>query len=148
MKWLSHWFIDNPVGANLLMVMILAGGFLSLDTLRVESFPQIPPTQLTITVIYPWGTAKQVDESITQRVEDAISSIAGIKRITSSSSRGVSQVHVKKKTGTDLTRLLDDVKNKVENIQGFPISAEKPLVTRDEFTNLAAYVIVYGDASD
>jgi multidrug efflux pump subunit AcrB len=148
MKWLSNWFIDNPVGANLLMVMILAGGLLSLETLRVESFPQIPPTQLTITVMYPGGTAKQVDESITQRVEDAISSIAGIKHITSSSSRGVSQVHVKKKTGTDLTRLLDDVKNRVENIQGFPKSAEKPLVTRDEFTNLAAYVIVFGDASD
>lgn len=148
MKWLSNWFIDNPVAANLLMVMILAGGLLSLETLRVESFPQIPPTRLTISVAYPGGTARQVDESITQRVEDAISSIAGIARISSYSSRGLSEVQVKKKAGTDLNRLLDDVRNRVESIQGFPALAERPAVSRNEFTNLAAYVMVYGDVED
>ena len=46
MKWLTRWFLDNPVAANLLMVMILVSGLLSLNTLRVESFPQLPPSQL------------------------------------------------------------------------------------------------------
>jgi len=62
MAHITKWFIDNPVAANLLMAFILIAGLLSLNTLRVESFPQIPPSQIAVEVIYPGGTAKQVDE--------------------------------------------------------------------------------------
>ncbi len=58
MKWLTRWFLDNPVAANLLMVTIVAMGALSLTTLRVESFPQIPPTSLVVSVSYPGGNSQ------------------------------------------------------------------------------------------
>ena len=148
MKWLTGWFLDNPVAANLLMVLILAGGVLSFNTVRVESFPQLPPSQLVINVAYPGGTARQVDESITQRIEDAISSVAGVSRISSESVRGLSTVRVKKSTGTSLDRLLEDVRNQVNSIVGFPERAEKPVIYRDEFTNLAMLVMVAGDVSE
>ncbi|MFT5880575.1 MAG: multidrug efflux pump subunit AcrB, partial [Moritella sp.] len=45
MSSVTKWFIDNPVATNLLMAFTLIAGLLSLNTLRVESFPQIPPTQ-------------------------------------------------------------------------------------------------------
>ncbi|TQV74494.1 efflux RND transporter permease subunit [Exilibacterium tricleocarpae] len=145
MTWLTRWFLDNPVAANLLMVLILVGGTLSLGTLRVESFPQTPPTQLVISVVYPGGTARQVDDSITQRIEDAISSVAGVHRITSESRPGLATIRVKKTTGTDLDRLMEDVRNRVDSIVGFPAQAERPQIYRDEFTNLAAFVLVAGD---
>lgn len=148
MKYLTSWFLDNPVAANLLMVFILAAGLLSLQTLRVESFPQIPPTQLEISVVYPGGTPAQVDESITQRIEEAISGVPGIKRITSQSIQGMASVTVKKNTGTDLDRLMEDIRNQVESIEGFPALAERPRIYRDEFTNLAAFVMVYGGSDD
>lgn len=148
MKWLTNWFIDNPVAANLLMVTILVGGLLSLETIRVESFPQIPPSWVKVTVTYPGGTARQVDQSITQRVEDAVSSLPGISRISASSMRGYSEVNIKKTSGTDLERLLDDIRNQVNAITDFPALAERPQVMRDEFTNLASYILVYGDVSD
>ncbi|MGY0217318.1 efflux RND transporter permease subunit [Endozoicomonadaceae bacterium StTr2] len=148
MKWLTGWFLDNPVAANLLMALILISGVLSLGTLRVESFPQMPATELQVTVYYPGGTARQVDESITQRIEDAISSVPGISRISSKSSRGESTVTVRKSTGTDLDRLMEDVRNQVNSIAGFPVKAEKPLIYRNEFTNLASFVMVSGDISD
>lgn len=86
MNWLTSWFIHHKIAANLLMFMLMAAGVLSLDTIRVESFPQIPSSQLTITVIYPGATPAQVDEGVTQRVEAAISGIAGIGKISSQSS--------------------------------------------------------------
>ena len=146
MKWLTRWFLDNPVAANLLMLMILAGGFLTLDTIRVESFPQLPPSELEITVAYPGGTAQQVDESITQRIEEAISSVAGVHRITSTSRRGYSSVRVRKTTETNLDRLIEDVRNEVDGIVGFPAQAERPKIYRDEFTMLASFVMVAGEA--
>ncbi|MDK2595385.1 efflux RND transporter permease subunit [Pseudoalteromonas obscura] len=142
MSWLTKWFIDNTVAANLLMLAIIASGVLALGQLRVESFPQIPPSTITITVPYPGGTAAQIDEGITQRVEESISGVAGIKQVVSQSSAGLSTVTVRKTTDTDIDTLLNDIRNRVNAIVSFPELAEKPIVAKDEFTNLAAFVIV------
>ncbi len=144
MKFITRWFLDNPVAANLVMAFILVAGLLTYNTLRVESFPQIPATQLTISVSYPGGTPRQVDEGITQRIEDAISGVPGIHSIRSESWRGSANITVKKNTGIDLDRLMEDVRNEVESIVGFPDAAERPRIFRDEYGNLAAFVIVYG----
>ena len=144
MTYLSRWFLDNPVAANLLMVFILVSGALTFNHIRIESFPQIAPTQLEISVSYPGATPKQVDQSITQRIEDAISGVAGIKSIKSDSYRGYADIKVEKKSGVELDRLIEDVRNKVDGIVGFPEQAHRPKITRSEFGNLAAYVIVYG----
>ncbi len=144
MKWLSNWFLDNPVAANLLMAFILIAGFLSLNTIRVESFPQIEPTQLTVSVVYPGATPEQIDEGVTQRIENAISGIAGIKTIVSESRQGYAIVRIKKNTGVKLDSLVDDVRNQVEAIVGFPEGAERPRIVPDKFTNLANFVIVHG----
>ncbi|KNC67623.1 efflux RND transporter permease subunit [Pseudoalteromonas ardens] len=148
MSWLSKWFINNPVAANLLMAMVIAGGLLAFGQLRVESFPQIAPSSISIQVAYPGGTARQIDESITQRVEESVSAIAGIKQITSQSQAGLSTVTVRKKPDADYDKLLEDIRNQVNTISHFPAQAEKPIVTRDEFTNLAAFVIVSAPRSD
>ena len=87
MSWITKWFINNPVAANLLMMAIVISGVLAFGQLRVESFPQIEPSSISITVVYPGGTAQQIDESVTQRIEESISGIAGIKQITSQSLR-------------------------------------------------------------
>lgn len=148
MKTITRWFLDNPVAANLLMVFTLVAGLLTFQSLRVESFPQIPPTELEISVVYPGGTATQVDEGITQRIEEAISSVAGIKTITSRSNSGYASVVVKKNTDVALDRLMEDIRNQVESIQGFPALAERPRIYRNEYTNLAAFVMVYGGHRD
>ncbi|CDT84024.1 efflux RND transporter permease subunit [Vibrio coralliirubri] len=148
MSWMTKWFINNPVAANLLMMAIVISGVLAFGQLRVESFPQIAPSSVSITVAYPGGTAQQIDESVTQRIEESISGIAGIKQITSQSSAGVSRVVVRKTSSTDLDKLLDDIRNQVNAINGFPVQAERPQVVRNEFTNLAAFVVVSGSRTD
>lgn len=148
MGWLTKWFINNPVGANLLMIAIIVSGILAFGQLRVESFPQIAPSRVVINIAYPGGSAKQIDESITQRVEEAISGIGGIKQVTSQSVAGLSTVHVRKTASADLDKLLDDIRNQVNAIVGFPVKAEQPQVTRDEFTNLAAFIIISAPRSD
>ncbi|MGI9886988.1 efflux RND transporter permease subunit [Vibrio chagasii] len=148
MSWMTRWFINNPVAANLLMMAIVISGALAFGQLRVESFPQIAPSSISITVAYPGGTAQQIDESVTQRIEESISGIAGIKQITSQSSAGMSRVVVRKTSSTDLDKLLDDIRNQVNAINGFPVQAERPQVVRNEFTNLAAFVVVSGPRTD
>ncbi|WP_035479205.1 efflux RND transporter permease subunit [Aliagarivorans marinus] len=144
MNSLTRWFLDNPVAANLLMAFILISGLLTYQSMRVEIFPQIAPTRLSIEVSYPGGTASQVDQGITQRIEEAISGVAGIKSIVSQSHSGYALVQVEKKSATDLDKLMEDVRNQLESIVGFPEQAERPKIYRDEFGNLASFVIVHG----
>ncbi|EPN8460633.1 efflux RND transporter permease subunit [Vibrio cidicii] len=148
MNWLTKWLIHHPVGANLLMYAILISGLLAYGQLRVESFPQIAPSSIAISVSYPGGSAQQIDDGVTQRIEEAISGIAGIKQVTSQSVAGMANVIVRKTSSADLNQLLDDVRNRVNAISTLPTLAEKPQVTRNEFTNLAAFVVISGPRSD
>lgn len=148
MSHITRWFIDNPVASNLLMVFILLSGYLSFKALRVESFPQIPPSQIAVNVTYPGGTAAQVDEGITQRIEDAVSGIAGIKSIQSSSSPGYASIIIKKSTGVDIHRLMEKVRNQIDSIIGFPASAERPQIYIDEYGNLASFILIHGDTEN
>jgi len=148
MNFLTKWFLDNPVAANLLMAFTIIAGVLSFSSLRVESFPQIPPSQLVVEVFYPGGTAKQVDEGITQRIEDAVSGVAGIKNVTSASYARYASIRIKKNTGVDLDKLMEEVRNQVESIVGFPEKAQRPKIYRDEYGNLASFIMVYGGSDD
>ncbi|KZN67490.1 efflux RND transporter permease subunit [Pseudoalteromonas luteoviolacea] len=148
MSWLTKWFIDNSVAANLLMFAIIVSGVLAFGQLRVESFPQIAPSSISISVPYPGGTAAQIDKGITQRVEESISGIAGVKQVVSQSTAGLSTVMIRKTSETDIDTLLNEVRNRVNAIVGFPELAERPIVAKDEFTNLAAFVVVSAPRTD
>ncbi len=146
MNLLINWFIRNPVAANLLMLFILVAGGLSLSGIRIEGFPKIPADSITISVTYSGASAEQINEGITQKIERNIQGIAGIKKVTSFSYEDFAEITVQKKSGYDLERLLNDVKQEVDSISGFPQGAEKPIISRDEFNFPSMIFQVYGEA--
>ncbi|MCG8428519.1 MAG: efflux RND transporter permease subunit, partial [Chromatiales bacterium] len=79
------WFIKNPVAANLLMLVILALGVVTALGLRIEGFPSVDPTTITVDVTYESGDARQAEEGIAIKMEEALQGIAGIKNIRSTS---------------------------------------------------------------
>lgn len=145
MHWLTNWFIRNPVAANLLMLLILIGGFFTLGNLRVEGFPKISTNTITISTFQFGAYAQQIDENITRKVEKSLEGINGIKQIYSTSSEGASSVTVQKKDGYAMDKLMDDVRTKVGSIYNLPQAAEKPIITLNEFDMPALIVQVYGD---
>ncbi len=80
MHTLSAWFTRNPVAANLLMMLLLVAGIFSLSSIRIEGFPALPPSSITITTLYPGASAEQVDRGISQRIETALEGMAGVKK--------------------------------------------------------------------
>ncbi len=148
MHQLTAWFTRNPVAANLLMLLILLAGFLTLSGMRIESFPRIPPRSITISVVYPGATAAQVDEGVTQKIEQALEGLPGVRRTYSVSEEGLASVVVEKNTGHDLQRLLEDSKTRLDGIVGFPATAERPFITRDEFSIFGLIVQVAGEVDE
>ncbi|MCP4815614.1 MAG: efflux RND transporter permease subunit, partial [Planctomycetaceae bacterium] len=85
MHALTSWFIRNPVAANLLMALILFLGVQTLLSIRIEGFPRIPPESVNVSIEYPGATAAQVDDLVTQKVEQALEGLQGVRSITSQS---------------------------------------------------------------
>lgn len=148
MHALSAWFVRNPVAANLLMALILLAGLFTASGMRIESFPRVPPRSLTISVVYPGATAAQVSEGVTEKIEQALEGLPGVRRTYSTSIEGFASVNVERRTGYDLQRLLEDAKTRVDGIVGFPLSAERPTITRDEFSIFGLIVQVTGDVDE
>ncbi|NAW70479.1 MMPL family transporter [Vibrio sp. V27_P1S3P104] len=138
------WFARNSVAANLLLLSVIVMGVLSLSQLRREAFPSMEPDRVTVSVTYNSGDPKQAEEGVAIKIEEALESVPGIKRITSTSNAGGSTVTIEKTSDYNLNTLLSDIKTKVDGINNFPSDAEKPIIEKDRMQDHAIWVQLYG----
>ncbi|MGD8909936.1 MAG: efflux RND transporter permease subunit [Chromatiales bacterium] len=139
------WFAGNSVAANLLMLSIIVLGILSVADLRKEAFPSRPADTVTVSVNYDSGDPQMSEEGIALKVEEALETVAGIKRITSVSSADGSTIDIEMDSEYDLDALLRDVKSQVDAINNFPSEAEKPVIEKQQRLNHAYAIKLYGD---
>ena len=144
MHTLSAWFTKNPVAANLLMGLILIAGYFTVKTIRIEGFPALPPSSVSISTVYPGASAEQIDRSVTRKIETALEGMPGVKKSWSTSAEGMSLIGVQKVSGFDFDRFQNEIKTRVDSIPTMPQGAERPIITRDEFSVQALLVQVYG----
>lgn len=143
-----EWFARNHVAANLLAVVIVVSGFFALGRIKQEVFPEFSSDMLTVTVEYPGAAPEEVEEGICVRIEEAIQSLEGIKKITSNADEGVGAVRVEILPGMDTRKVLDEVKARVDAIDTFPQEAEKPVISEVLLTKQVINVAVSGKADE
>ena len=142
------YMASNSVAANLFMFAILAAGLVALTGLERESWPTVPFNTIEVSVAYPGATPEEVEESIVVKIEEQVNSLDDVKRIKSVAAPGMASVRVELKAGTDMGRMLDEIKTAVGRIQSFPAVAERPEFM--EMTNHQSVIrlLVYGDISE
>ena len=128
MKGLISWFAHNGVAANLLLIVIVVVGAVTIPGLKKEIFPEYAIDMVTVSVDFRGGTPEEVEESVCVRIEEAIQDLDGIKKISSSAAEGGGTVTVEVVPGYDSRKLLDDIKSRVDSIDTFPDETEKPVV--------------------
>lgn len=146
MHALTAWFIRNPVAANLLMALILFLGVQTALSIRIEGFPRIPPESVNITIEYPGATAAQVDELVTQKVEQALEGLQGVRSITSQSGNGYASVAVRRAGGEKLQAVLDRVRIRIDGLTDLPDKARRPVIEASGYDFPALYVNLHGQA--
>lgn len=122
------WFVNNPIAANLLMLMILVGGFTGLSDLDKEMFPKVPRDVVQVTVPYPGAGPKEVEEQICVRVEEKVHDLDGIEELRSFAYQGAGRIEIEVADGYDTQKLLNDVKTRVDAINTFPVDSERPRI--------------------
>ncbi|MCK5619747.1 MAG: efflux RND transporter permease subunit, partial [Candidatus Krumholzibacteria bacterium] len=134
---LSKMAVNRPVLTTVMVAAILVLGVFSYFRLVVDLFPEVDFPFVTVTTIYPGAGPEEVESQISKRIEDAVSTIAGIKRMDSINRESLSMIFVEFKLGVDQDQAGIDVKEKVEQILNqLPQSAEKPQVAKFDFRAL------------
>lgn len=128
MNKILEWFAKNPVAANLIMFFILASGLLTMSGIKQEVFPEIASDLISVSVPYLGAAPEEVEEAVCVRIEEEIQSLEGIKQITSRAAEGLGTVIIELFPGTDVRKLLDDVKARIDAIDTFPEETEKPVI--------------------
>ncbi|MEF1227233.1 efflux RND transporter permease subunit, partial [Vibrio fortis] len=144
-KGVIAWFACNPVAANLLMVLILVAGAFAVYHARIESFPSIPPTSITVSVSYDSGSASSAEEGVALKIENALQGVEGIKSLSSTSTGDDVTVTITKLSNYTLDALYQDVKTKVDSISDLPSTAKKPVITRQLELEDVISINLYGD---
>jgi len=146
MKRAIAWFARNGVAANLLLLVIVAGGALSIGAIRKEVFPEFSPDMITVSVRYRGAAPEEVEEGICTRIEEAVQGLDGVKRVRSTANEGMGAVTIEVLPEADTRKVLDDVKTQVDAIETFPVEAEKPIVQEVSMRRQVISVAVSGDA--
>ncbi len=148
MERIISWWTRNPVAANLLMVGILLAGLLGFRAVEREAFPAFEIKQVQIAVVWPGAAPQEVEEQIILRIEQALKDLDNIKRIAATAAEGLATIEVTANTDADINAFVNDVKNRVDAVNGLPRDIEKPQVQRTEVRQEMMRVAVHGNVSE
>jgi len=142
------WFARNSVAANLLMVFILIGGLLTVQTINKQMFPQVKINWISYSAPYPGAAPQEVEEGITIKIEEALETVQGLKRVITYSNRNYSNGWFEVELDYDPQVVLEEVKSAIDSISSFPDGMERIKVEREKFRQEVMYISLYGDLTN
>ena len=110
----SSWSIDNKTAIYALTVIITLGGVFSYIGLPKEQFPEVVFPQILVNTVYPGTSPSDMENLVTKPIEKQVKSIAGVKKVTSSSVQDFSAVTVEFGTDVDVPQAKQKVKDAVD----------------------------------
>ena len=142
------WAIRNTPAMNTVVLAVLIVGTISAFMLRREVFPQFELEIVLVTVPYPGASPDEVESGICQKVEEAVRSVDGIKKVTSVAAEGAANIVIEVRSDVpSVQKVLNEIKSQVDRIPSFPDLAEEPEVQQITFRNKAISVGVIQENS-
>jgi multidrug efflux pump subunit AcrB len=144
-----RWAIRNTPAMNTVVLAVLIVGVLSAFMLRREVFPQFELEIILVAVPYPGASPDEVESGICQKIEEAVRSVDGIKKVTSVAAEGVGNVVIEVRSDVpSVQKVLNEVQSQIDRIPSFPDLAEEPNVQQVTFRNKAITVGVIQENSE
>lgn len=145
--WLTRLSITRPVTILMLVLTIVILGWQSRNRLPVDLYPDVQFPMLFISTVYPGTGPEEMETLVSKPIEDQLSTISGLKKLSSTSSEGVSQVMMEFELGTDINEAAADVRSKIDALRNtLPQDAKAPVVMKLDIG--AIPVITLNIASD
>lgn len=136
-KSIAGFFIRHFRFTYLILIVIILAGFYSLFSLPKESEPEVRVPYAVINTIYPGATPLDVENQITDKIEEKIDGLENLNRYTSNSGQGFSSIFVEYNAEADLQESFNKLREAVDNAEpNLPDEAESPVVTEINFNDM------------
>ncbi|PSO45848.1 MAG: hypothetical protein BRC22_00420 [Parcubacteria group bacterium QH_9_35_7] len=136
MNKIWEFFLNKYKFTFIVIIAIIVFGVFSIIQLPKESQPEVDIPVATVNTVFPGASAIDVEQLVTDQIEDKINSIDGIKEYTSRSRRGVSFIQIEFNADVNKKTAIDDLKKKLDEVENeLPEDAEEPNVEEVEISD-------------
>lgn len=144
---LSEICIRRPVLTVMMSLALVLFGLVALDRLPVRELPDIDPPIVNISTVFPGANAEVVETEVTERLEEVINGVEGIKEISSESREELSSITVEFTLARNIDLAAQDVRDRVARArESLPGDAEEPIVAKqDSDARPMMWVAMYSD---
>ena len=139
------WFARNPIAANFLMLLIIAGGVLGLTISKRHTVPPAPQNQLQIEINYPGAGPAEVEQALCIPIEEAIHDLEGMRHINSTAYQAQCEIIVEFDPAIGSARFQAAVQARMDRITTFPKEAEKLKIQEMKIGTSAVTIMVHGE---
>jgi multidrug efflux pump subunit AcrB len=137
-------FVRHPVAPNLAMLLMIIAGIWALSQLNRQLLPTFQLNVITVAVQWTGASAEDVEQGITQPLEDQLLGLADLSKISSTSRDGSAQVSLEFPDSVNIGDALDRVKERVAQVRNLPQTAEDPTVSQLARTDPLMRLVVSG----
>ena len=135
--------LRRPVATLMAYLILLVVGVVSFRALPVDLLPKVEFTQLTVRVNYPNVGPEEIEQIITNRIENVVAGLPGLERVTSFSFEGSSRVRLDFTRGTDLDEAANDLRAALDRVRDdLPLEAEPPEILKLDLDNIEVIALV------
>ena len=127
----SRKTMEHPVLILIFFFILGALGLFTLSKVSIALFPEIENPVLSISTSYPNAGPESVEKTVTKPIESAVMSVNGLKKLSSTSNEGSSNVQLEFEYGTNLDNAINDIRDKLDRVKrALPENASTPMIFR------------------
>ena len=146
----SRFFIERPIFATVLSLLLLVAGGVSLFVLPIDQYPSITPPTVQVTAVYPGANAETIAQTVGIPIEQQVNGVDGMLYMSStSSSSGTYQLTVTFEVGTDIDMATVLVQNRVNIAQNSLPSEviQQGVTVQKQSTNIVLFITLTGNSN-
>lgn len=147
---LPKFSVDNPILANMLLIIVFIWGFITLYEIPKEEMPGIEFGAFNILVTYQGVSPEEIELNVVNKIEKQIQRMNGIDYISSTSQEGMATIYVRMESDADLDRAWSDINAELDKVRDLPEKASRPYVTElkmRDFNSICS-IVISGDKDD
>lgn len=146
---LTRLAVERPVGVSMLVAALVILAVVSLQGLGLDLLPDLEFPYIAVVTVYPGADPESVEADVTVPIEEALATVAGLKRLTSQSSENISFVLAEFPWGSDVDQALRQVQANVSSVaQLLPAQASTPVVVQADPSQLPVMLVAVSGIED
>lgn len=134
---IAGFAVKRPVLTIMCSCLVLLLGLVSLSRLPLDLFPDMTRPVITISTTYDDAGPEDVEDTVTKKIEEAVSAVEGVKKVTSVSQEENSSVYVEFEWGADLDAATNDIRDRLDRIiKNLPDDVDRPNIRKFNTDNI------------